>query len=395
MNVLFVAYNAASDPIMDSQGFSYMRVLSKKGVRYSLFTLEPKEILKDSMDFIAKLDFPLKWRHLTYHRKFRLLARSYDIVCGMFVVMWILQRDKISIVHARGPIPAMIAFLPAKIFGIKFFFDTRGFLADKYVCGGLLDKKSPIYKLMKWSEDILARKSDYLTVETYKHAQVIKDSQNSLSSKMGIIPCCVDTGKFNYQLFPERGDSVFDLVFLGKVRTWYLLEDMFDFFAAVSKEMRNSRFTFITESEAAHIYSVARKKAIDESKIKIMRAERSDVPALLSGANAGIFFMNTYLQYNFSPIKFGEFLACGLPVVINPGFGDCDEIVLKENVGVVINEFSAQGYEKGIQKLKNLLSEGDALRRKCRAAAERYFSLDMGADRQFDVYRLLNDKEKK
>jgi len=390
MNVLFVAYNAASDPIMDSQAFSYMRVLSKKGIRYSLFTLEPKEALKDSKDYIAKLDFSIKWRHLVYHRKFRLLSRCYDMVCGMFVVMWILKRHKISIVHARGPIPAMIAFLPVKIFGIKLFFDTRGFLADKYVCGELLKKGSIAYKLLKWCEDILIRKSDYLTVETRRHAEELLKTYPWLSAKMGIIPCCVDTQKFNYQLFPERRDSVFDLVFLGKVRTWYLLEDMFDFFAVMSKDITNARFTFITESDPRHIYSAAEKKGIEEAMVRVMKAQRSDVPALLSAANAGIFFMNTYQQYNFSPIKFGEFLACGLPVIINFGFGDCDEIALKEDVGVAINEFSEKEYERQILKLKGLLSEGDALRQRCREIAERYFSLDMGVNRYFDIYSLLN-----
>ncbi len=392
MNALFIAYNAASDPIMDSQGISYMRGLSKRGVRYSLFTFEPKESLPNSINFISQLDMPLKWRYLTYHRKFRFLATCYDIASGIPAVMFILKKDKIKLVHIRGFIAAIIAFLPAKILGVKLFFDTRGFLADKYVCGGLLNKESFVYKLMKRGEDILIRGSDYLTVETHRHAELIRHSQNGLSSKMGIIPCCVETGKFNYQLFPDRGDSVFDLVFLGKVGTWYLLEDMLDFFAVMSKDIRNARFTFITESDPAHIYSVAKKKRIEGDNIRVMKAGRSDVPGLLSAANAGIFFMNTYKQYGFSPIKFGEFLACGLPVIINSGFGDCDEITLKEDIGAVINEFSKKEYERVIRKLKDLLSEGDALRRRCRAAAEKHFSLDMGVDRYFDIYRLLNDK---
>jgi len=88
--------------------------------------------------------------------------------------------------------------------------------------------------------------------------------------------------------------------------------------------------------------------------------------------------------------RFGEFLACGLPVIINFGFGDCDEIALKEDVGVAINEFSEKEYERQILKLKGLLSEGDALRQRCREIAERYFSLDMGVNRYFDIYSLLN-----
>lgn len=396
MNTLFVAYSSVSNPVMESQGISYMRGLSAKGVRYTLLTFEPKETLGDSLNFMAKLDFPLKWEYLAYHRKLRFLATSYDIVAGILATMFILKRNKINLIHARGFIAAIIAFLPAKIMRVKLFFDTRGFIADKYVCGGLLDKENLGYKLMKRGEDVLIRGSDYLTVETRRHAQILRDSWDGLSSKMGVIPCCVDTAKFDYQLFPGRKDNLFDLVFLGKVGTWYLLEDMLDFFSLMSKDITNSRFTFITESEPPHIYSAAKKKGIEMAKIMVMEAERSAVPGLLSAAKAGIFFMNTYKQYGFSPIKFGEFLACGLPVVINSGFADCDEITLKEDVGVVINEFSKEEYERAIRKLQGLLSEGDDLKGRCRAAAKRHFSLDMGIDRYFDVYSgLLSDKERK
>ena len=392
MNTLFVAYHAASTPIMDSQGISYMRGLAQKDAKYSLLTFEPKEELARSIKFISELDMPVKWKYLIYHKNPRLLVTCYDIVLGILTVALIIKKDKIKIVHARGFIAALIVFLPVKMFRIKILFDTRGLLADKYVCGRLLNKQSLTYKLMKWGEDILIKKSDYLTVETYRHAELIKQSRNDISSKMSVIPCCVDTNRFNYRLFAERVDSGFKLVFIGKVETWYLLEEMLDFFVAMSQEITESRFIFITESEAAHIYSVARKKAIDGSKIRIMKVDRRDVPVLLSGANAGIFFMNRYNQYSFSPIKFGEFLACGLPVIINEGFGDCDKIVLKENVGAVINEFSAKEYEKAIQKLKNLLSEGSALRQRCRMVAERNFSLEMGVERYWEIYRRLGEE---
>ena len=250
---------------------------------------------------------------------------------------------------------------------------------------------------MRLCENLLIRQSDSFTVETHRHAKVIINSQspaklsqvNAIASKINVIPCCVDTGIFDYTLFPGRADGGFKFVFLGKVGTWYLLENMFDFFIAASKKIMHSRFMFVTESEAAYIYSVARKKGIDESKIMIVSAERRDVPALLSGANASIFFMNTYKQYGFSPIKFGESLACGLPVIINAGFGDCDEIVLREKVGTVVNEFSHLEYARVTQELLELLSEGEALRDRCRLAAKKYFCLETGVNKYFDIYQKL------
>jgi glycosyltransferase involved in cell wall biosynthesis len=92
------------------------------------------------------------------------------------------------------------------------------------------------------------------------------------------------------------------------------------------------------------------------------------------------------------PTKFGESLACGLPVVINSGIGDTEEIVRKERIGVVINEFSPRGYKKAAEELKILLSEKDELRYRCRSVAERYFSLDCGIGQYEQIYHSLITK---
>lgn len=398
MNTLFIAYHAASNPIMESQGFPYMRGLSREGIRYSLLTFEPKEKLADSIKLISELDMPLRWKHLAYHNKPRHLATFYDIAFGILIVAFIIKKDKIKLLHARGFIAALIAFLPAKIFRIKILFDTRGLLADKYVCGGLLDKKGLTYKVMRLCEDMLIRRSDSFTIETNRHAKAIIDSQdfgtlndtNGVLSKMNVIPCCVDTDKFDYRLYAPRAENKFNLVFLGKIETWYLIDKMLDFFVVASKEIIPLKFTFITESEPAHIYAAIRKKAIDESNITIRKVNPKEIPALLSDAKASVFFMNTYKQYSFLPIKFGESLSCGLPVIINAGIGDCDEIVLEEKAGVVINDFSSREYERATKELTALFSEEDKLRQRCRDVAKKYLSLEMGVARYRDIYKKLS-----
>jgi glycosyltransferase involved in cell wall biosynthesis len=390
-NILFIAYHPASYPVMESQGFAYIRGLSKKNVRYSLLTFETKETKGNSKKCISELNIPIKWSYLTYHQKPRFLATCFDIACGILTVALMVKKDKVEIIHARGFIAALIAFLPAKSFGTKFFFDTRGLLADKYVCGGLLTKDSFTYRLMRWGEDLLIGKSDCFTVETFKHAKIINNLQNDIHTKMYVIPCCIDTNKFNYLLYPKRlnNNERFTLVYLGKVGTWYLLKEMLDFFKVLNEEITYSHFAFFTESKVEYLYSTVKANKIDESKVTVRKAKMSEVPGLLSCANVGIYFMNPYKQYSFSPIKFGEYLACGLPVIINTGIGDCDEIVLKENVGVVINKFSSDEFKRGIRELKVLLSEGDTLKERCKATAEKYFSLEMGVERYMNIYKRL------
>jgi len=38
-----------------------------------------------------------------------------------------------------------------------------------------------------------------------------------------------------------------------------------------------------------------------------------------------------------SPIKFGEYLCCGLPVIMTPGIGDTEEIIEKHRIGRLLD----------------------------------------------------------
>ena len=394
-NVLFIAYHAASYPIMESQGFAYTKGLSKQGISYSFLTFETKDTVAGSRQCISELGMPVKWRYLLYHKKPRFLATSLDIICGIFSVLFTIRKNKIAVIHARGFIPAFIGFLPARLCGAKIFFDTRGLLADKYVGGGLLTHNSPTYRLMRLGEDFLLKQSDYFTVETHNHARIIRSSKNGLSEKMEVIPCCVDIKKFYRPLKPNNFNTNqrFNLTYLGKVGTWYLIGEMLDFFNVMSHRIQNAYFTFLTLDEPESIYSVAKDKGVDAAKITVRALKMQEIPDSLKEAHAGIFFINPYKRYNSSPIKFGEYLASGMPVIINSGIGDCDEIVLKEKVGVVIRDFSLQEYKRAIEELKGLLSEGDALRERCLKAAEKHFSLEMGINKYRNIYRrLMGDK---
>jgi glycosyltransferase involved in cell wall biosynthesis len=117
-----------------------------------------------------------------------------------------------------------------------------------------------------------------------------------------------------------------------------------------------------------------------------VRPSFEELPLLLRCASAGIFFINPYKKFASSPIKLGEFLACGRPVIINSGIGDTEELVTENKVGVVVKNFSREEYSKRIGELLELLKEGNSLEKRCRTTAERYLSLAMGAGRYLNIY---------
>ncbi len=393
-NVLFIAYHPASYPIMDSQGMAYLKGIMDSGVNYHLLTFEKNDTLDDSKKYIGSQEKKFYWNYLIYHQKPRFLAKLLDIICGIFRTTILIKKNNIKMIHARGLVPAAIAFIPAKLFRRKIFFDTRGLLADKYVGGGLIKTNSALYKIMKYAESFLLKHVDYFTVETLSHAKIIEGEDLNFTKKMGIIPCCVDTKKFDYSLYRlnDQFNGKINLVYLGKFGTWYLIDEMLDFFKALSRESAGAKFTFITQDDASTIYSRLNEKGISKDKILIKKIAREDVPAELSQGSVGIFFINPYERHNSFPIKYGEYLASGLPVVINSGIGDTDLITRKEKIGIVIDEFSPETYKKTAQQLIELLKEGGNLRARCKQAAIKYLSLESGIEKYTKIYQKLLSK---
>ena len=79
------------------------------------------------------------------------------------------------------------------------------------------------------------------------------------------------------------------------------------------------------------------------------------------------------------PTKIGEFLACGRPMVVNKGLGDMDLFIEEFGAGVVLDG-SSQNLQDGATKLINLVFDPETPKR-CRALAEKYFSMEKGASK--------------
>src|SRR5262249_18772830 len=115
-----------------------------------------------------------------------------------------------------------------------------------------------------------------------------------------------------------------------------------------------------------------------------------EMPAHLSSADLGVHLIRPgFSMVANSPTKFGEYLACGLPIMTNRGIGDCDELITDERVGVVIERLDPEGYREAWNTMERLLQDTEC-RARCRAVAERRFSLrKVGREGYLRVYRGL------
>jgi glycosyltransferase involved in cell wall biosynthesis len=190
-------------------------------------------------------------------------------------------------------------------------------------------------------------------------------------------------------------DGKFVVMYPGKIGTFYLIDEMLDFFKVMSDRVPNAVFLVVTNDEPGELVKRAGVIGIREGNVRAVNGVPfEEMPDYLRIADAGLFFINPYKKLGSSPIKMGEFLASGVPVVINPGVGDTEEMVRGENVGVVVERFSGEDYARAIDGLFRLKEEGEDLRKRCRTTAIRYLSLELAVGKYDKIYKLLAGAER-
>lgn len=413
MKTLFITYNGALEPLIKSQGIPYLKGLSARGIDCILLSFEKppedRKVFRDKTESLRKelKESGIEWFRLRYHKRPSVPATLFDIFTGIILSFWIVVSRRVDIIHSRATVPAVMGYAVAKATGRKFLFDERGLMAEEYADGGMWKRDGILYRFTRYIEKKLLSNADAMVVLTENIKDFLLNGDYLPKKGEGkrpgitVIPCCVDTVKFNDTPLPDRKfkgsndlSGKFVFLYTGSLGTWYLLEEMIDFFLAAKSVINSAHFMVLTHIGGEMVADSWAKRGLSSGDITIDEAEFERMPDYIKLADAGIFFIKPVLSKRSScPIKFSEYLACGLPVVINSGVGDTDAIVDKYRVGTVIREFDDDHYLSGVNRLLDLKKEGKLLSGRCNGVAKELFSLEKGVSSYLSIYNKLKGKE--
>lgn len=400
IKVLYITYLGALEPIPKSQALPYLFELSRDA-EVRLLSFEKTWIIKKEPEGLRQTqnrlrDKGIRWYRLTYHKHPLFLSSVMDIFTGIIVSIFIVIRHKISIVHARSNVPIAIGYILKLVTPIKLLYDRRGIMGEDHTEHSGWKKGGFFHRLATWFEEKAIRGSDAIVVLTQKANVLLKNiSSFGLNTYITTIPCCVDLALFHYEddqaLRNRMGLSdKFVFVYSGSVGTYNLLNEMFDFFKEAVGFIPNAHFLILTQNEHTVTDLLARREDIDKNRITVSYAPQEKLPSFLSIGDVGLVFRRTSpTAVAASPTKFGEYLACGLPVVSTPQIGDLEDIINSNEIGVVLTGYGKSDYIQAVTKLLILLKEKDILKKRCRKTAEETYSLARGARAYLSIYNQL------
>jgi hypothetical protein len=100
----------------------------------------------------------------------------------------------------------------------------------------------------------------------------------------------------------------------------------------------NAHYLILTRETEA-MKKLCLEEQLPEENRTILALDHREVPRYLAAADAGLLLRDRCpVNRVASPVKFGEYLAAGLPVVISREIGDYSALVSRESLGVVLDE---------------------------------------------------------
>jgi glycosyltransferase involved in cell wall biosynthesis len=397
------------DPLGQSQVLPYLRELTKRGVQFTLLSFErakafTPEGIVDCRQLREKLKTQgIEWHWLRYHQRPSIPATIYDVWAGYRKAAPLVRRNRIEMVHARGHIPATIALALKRRFGIRMIFDLRGLMAEEYVDAKHWREGGLPYRITKAAERRILTATDGIVTLTERIWPIIREWEGlrGRAVQHEVIPCCVDLSLFKFS-DDERmrrrselklGDKL-TMVYSGSLDGWYLTEQMADFFAAFLKHNREAHLLWLTTGSHDRVRELMRARNVESGNYSVQAVASRDVPSYLAAADVGLAFIKRCVsKIASSPTKNGEYLACGLPLVINAGVGDSDQLINEWKAGVLIDDFSEADFLRAAREIEEIIADREA-RKKARAVAESVFDLGtIAGERYASLYEKVLEQD--
>jgi len=408
INTLYLSYDGLTDPLGSSQVLPYLVGLSAKGYTIHVVSFEKSDRFQKDADEIRKIctNHQIVWHPMRYSKRPPIISTIYDLIRLRVKVSLLHRIHLFKLIHCRSYITAFVGLSMKKKHRLPFIFDMRGFFADERVDGGLWDiTKFPykqVYRFFKKAEVKFIKESDAIISLTYKGKQVMRDfpfMEVSDFEKIKVIPCCTDTKHFDPHRFTAKQIAElankagmqlgFDwFCYVGSLGTWYLVDEMLNFSRIFMERHPTWRLAVFTKDNPMEFRKMARKHGLSDQQYIVYAAARQELPALLAGCKASLFFIRAcFSKQASSPTKQGEVMAMGLPVICNAGVGDTDDILKRYNAGICLNNFKSEYLKTEIEAMPDRIAEFNPS--ELRKGAFDYFSLDKGVENYDVIYRKL------
>lgn len=349
--ILFLGYWNLDDGLTEATIFPHLKILRNiPTVEYIHFANTQRE--KPTKESIYKVN-ALKVDYSPLNSKnFRFIHfnKVYDFIQFPKLIKKLITKYKINYIVSRGAPAGSLAYLSTRKNRIPFIVESFEPHADYMFYSKTWRKYDPRYIFQKhWENQQLKTATALITVSHNYKNELIKRGVDK--NKVFVAPCAVDQTKFyrnsllKNQVREELNipESATVGIYVGKFGGIYLEERAFEIFKTCFRLWENFHLVLLSNHNEKWINKILKHYKIPKSKVHYLFVPYDKVNYYLNSADFGFaLYKSTDVSPYLSPVKIGEYWACGLPVLMTKNVGDESSFLEKENMGLIYNELEEE-----------------------------------------------------
>lgn len=396
-NVLYLTRNGLLEPLGQSQVMAYLRGLSE----YYSITLISHEKLKDLsnnelMDQARTncSKYGICWLPQKFQPHPKIIAPALSILKMIWLVKKEVNREGFHLIHARSYIPAFVALIVSSLKGIPFIFDMRALWPEELITAGKIKRGSLLHRtIVRAERSILARSAAVVSLTNvavnYLKSKYLVELKNQ---RIVVIPTCVDLEKYTPHIKNYHNPKIYGCI--GTILSgWFRTDLLSSWIRVAALRDPKSRFEILTRDDATKVRKILDPTNEFIERLSIKSVLSKNIPDAIRVHGISLMFFTEGLgKLGSSPTRLAEALGSGIPIVVNKGVGDVEDIVKENNIGVIVEGDSKKQMEEAFERLQILLQDPE-LSNRCFNTAKSIFSLDKGIGMYDKIYKaILNRK---
>lgn len=402
LHVLFVTWDGPGSAYLESLFLPIFKILAKRGIVFHViqFTWANKDERRDleksfeacgfTYEAVSVLRWPLSAGSLI------------TAFLGAFYIRQLIKKLEIDVVVSRSTLPAVSSIFALHSYPhVGLIFDADGLPHDERVDFGGMSSKSISYRVLRDLEAYAVRSATAVLTRSKKAIDILvaRSGAGVNLDKFYLVTNGRDEKFFRPAKPDERravrhdlgiDDDAPMLVYVGSsLQGKYCGQEMLEFFKAVHARRKDAHLLLLT-SKPDEAGTLLNKYEEISSFCHIKHVLPEKVPEFLGACDLGLVLIHPkFSMQAVAPIKLGEYLLCGLPVLATAGIGD--EEVIPGDAGLLLKKMDSCELKAAADWfIDSVLPQRENYRVSSRAVGLKRFSVESSALSYRNALQYLN-----
>ena len=264
--------------------------------------------------------------------------------CNLIFLYFLCLLFNPNLIIGRSVLATQLA-LKCKKGKMRIVYDGRGAIAAEWKEYKVVTNSRMLSEIFVLEKEAVLN-SDYRIAVSNNLIEYWRQEYGYKSHDHVVIPCTLNKLFENIDLNSEiiankrkslnmdNNDIVF--VYSGSIAGWQSFDLLYKFISPILKSLPNSKLLFLSDKDS----NIVKLEMEFPNRILQTMVSPQRVPEYLMIADYGLLIREQSVTNKVaSPVKFPEYLSCGLKIIISEHLGDYSEFVSKTHCGCLDRDF--------------------------------------------------------